>query len=130
MIDAGARDTISISRQDLVVVAEAVMARFDVRANEARRLVRMRQLLASAAGLNRTLATHTHRALVHGQGSHGVGDIAEDSLAMFDALAGYATLIRETAEEYRWLATDTDVQMGLDIGASSPTERHAAIAAR
>ena len=130
MIDARARDTISISRRDLAVVAEAVTARFPLRAGETRRLARVRQLLASAGELNRMLAAHTHRVLVHCQGSHGVGDITMDSQALYEALAAYAVLIQETADAYRGLEDDTEVQMRLDVGRDSATERHAAISTR
>jgi hypothetical protein len=91
----------------------------------------MRLLLASAGELNRTLATHTHRALVNCQGSHGVGDIAVDTNALFEALANYAALIRETADAYRWLNTaDADVEVSLDARHDSTAERHVTISAQ
>ncbi|MDB4882106.1 MAG: hypothetical protein JWL95_872 [Gemmatimonadetes bacterium] len=130
MIDAGEQGTVSFSRRDLAVVAEAVTARFPLRAGEARRLARMRLLLASAADLNRTLATHTHRSLVHCQGSHGVGDIAVDTHALFEALGAYAALIRDTADAYRGLETDTDVEMRREVARDTTRELHAQISAQ
>ncbi|MEO8333510.1 MAG: hypothetical protein ABI664_00960 [bacterium] len=130
MTDERDQGTVSLSYRDLTAVATVVTARLPIRDGEARRLARMHQLLASAGELNRTLATHTHRVLVHCQGSHGVGDIATDTRALFEALADYAALIRETADAYRWLETDMDVQMRLDVGDDSPSELHATLSAR
>jgi hypothetical protein len=131
MMDARNPGTICFSPRDLAVVARVVTARLPLREGEARRLARMRQLLASAGELNRTLAAHTHRSLVNVQGSQGVGDIAVDTNALYESLAEYAELIRETADAYRWLATaEADVQVSLDVGRDSTTERHAAISAQ
>jgi len=122
MIDGGAQGRVSLSRQDFALVAKAVIDRFSFRAAEAHRLAIVRELLATTAELNRTLTTHTHRALVHCQGSHGVGDIKADTDALFDALNAYATSVRNTADSYRALASFRDN--------NSTMESHAAISAR
>ncbi|MEO5816088.1 MAG: hypothetical protein ABIT20_12500 [Gemmatimonadaceae bacterium] len=131
MMDARSPGTVCFSPRDLAVVARVVTARLPLREGETRRLARMRQLLASAGELNRTLATHTHHSLVNCQGSHGVGDIAVDTNALFEALAEFAVLIHDTADAYRWLAaTDADVQISLNVGRETFSERHAAISAQ
>jgi hypothetical protein len=129
MMDRAA-NRVNFSREDFAVVAEAVMARFPLRAGEARRLAKMRELLAQSQELNRLLAAHTHRALVHCQGTHGIGDIAADSNSLFDALAGYGVLIRDIADTYRALGLDMDVEMRRDVGRETTRERHAEISAQ
>lgn len=106
------------------------MARCPSRAGEARRLARMRELLTQSQELNRLLAAHTHRALVHCQGSHGIGDVAADAELLFDALAAYGELIRDTANMYRALGMDMDVEMHRDVGRDNTRELHAEISAQ
>src|SRR3954452_13511189 len=130
MMERGAANSVNFSRQDFTVVAEAVMVRFPLRAGETRRLTRIRELLAQAQELNRLLSTHTHRALVHCQGSHGIGDVAADSHALFDALAAYGVLIRDIADTYRALGVDIHVEMRRDVGIETTRDRHAEITAR
>ena len=130
MIDRAAAGRVSLSREDFESVANAVMDRFSLRAAEGRRLAMVRELLATAAELNRTLATHTHRSLVHCQGSHGVGDIAADTVALFEALDAFATRLRDTADAYRTMASFRDDQMRLDSAGDPNLEFHGAISAR
>ena len=125
-----AASSVNVSRQDFAIVAEAVMARFPLRAGEARRQARMRELLAQSQELNRLLAAHTHRVLVHCQGTHGVGDLAADSESLFDALAAYGALVRDIADTYRALGFDMDVEMRREVGRETTRERHAEISAQ
>jgi hypothetical protein len=93
--------SVTITRDDLEIVAEAMMLRFHLRGSESRRVARMREQLATASELCRALNTHTHHALVHCQGSHGTGDLQADTAALYDALASFALLVHEVAGEYR-----------------------------
>ena len=124
-----AANRVNFSREDFAVVAEAVMARFPLRAGEARRLARVRELLTQSQELNRLLGAHTHRALVHCQGTHGIGDVAADSHSLFDALAAYSVLIRDIADTYR-LGLDMDVEMRREVGRDTTREFHAEISAQ
>lgn len=51
-MERGATRSVNFSRQDFAVVADAVMARFPLRAGEVKRLARMRELLDTTRELH------------------------------------------------------------------------------
>lgn len=93
--------SIKISREDIAVVADATVIRFPLRAHECKRVTHMREMLATASELCRTLSDHTQHSLIDCQGSHGTWDLSKDADAFYRALAAYADSVREVAEEYR-----------------------------
>jgi hypothetical protein len=105
--------TTAISCEDLQIVAEMVEMRLPLRSPEQRRVARARQVLAAEAELARAVAAHTQHALISCQGSHGTASIAADTAALYAALAGYAAIIREVADEYRPLVTASEAPLPL-----------------
>lgn len=105
--------TTAISREDLQIVAEIVEMRLPLRAPEQRRVARARQVLAAEAELARAISAHTQHALISCQGSHGAANLAQDTAALYAALAGYAAIIREVADEYRSLVNASDAPFPL-----------------
>ena len=99
-----------VSHNDLDIVSQALMARFQLRKSEAKRIAHMTELLAIAAELFRALSTHTHLGLVHCQGSHGTSDLTADTRALFDALAAWSLQVRTVALEYKYLAQASDLE--------------------
>ena len=93
--------SVTISRDDLAVVADATDIRFPTRAAESRRVARMREMLATASDLSRALTDHTRHSLIDCQGTHGTWDLARDVDDLYRALVAYSTSIQELAEEYR-----------------------------
>ncbi len=110
--------SVIVEHDDLQVVAEAMMLRLQLRSTEARRIARMRELLAAATELSRALSSHTHHALVHCQGSHGTWDLERDTAALFDALSAYGALVHDVALEYRPIARGS-VDPMMELGGAS-----------
>ena len=120
--------SVTISRDDLAVVADATDIRFPTRAAESRRIAHLRGMLAAASDLSRALSDHTRHSLIDCQGTHGTWDLARDVDDLYRALVAYSTSIEELAAEYRPVVrgparvpTDvpTEIQgAGLDIGAA------------
>lgn len=100
-----------ISCEDLQIVAEMVVMRLPLRAPEQRRVARVRELLAAQAEFGRAISAHTQHALINCQGSHGAANLADDTTALYQALASYAALLREVAQEYRTLARQGEPQL-------------------
>ena len=94
-------DCVTISREDIAIVADATVIRFPLRAPECKRVARMRDMLAASSELCRTLSDHTQHSLIGCQGTHGTWDLTEDADAFYRALATYAAAVREVAAEYR-----------------------------
>jgi len=105
--------TTSISRENLQIVAEMVEMRLPLRAPEQRRVARAREVLAAEAELARAVTAHTQHALISCQGSHGAANIAADTAALYAALANYATVIRDVADEYRALVRAAEAPLPL-----------------
>jgi len=102
-----------ISREDLQIVAEMVEMRLPLRAPEQRRVQRAREVLAAEAELARAISVHTQHALISCQGSHGAANLAEDTASLYAALAQYAAIIRDVADEYRSLAQAAEMPLPL-----------------
>ena len=93
--------SVTISRDDLAVVADATDIRFPTRAAESRRVAHLRQMLAAASDLSRALSEHTRHSLIDCQGTHGTWDLARDVDDLYRALVVYSAAIQELAGEYR-----------------------------
>jgi hypothetical protein len=94
----------TIAPADLDVLARLTAARFADAAQEARRLERLDELNSASAYLSRAVATLSRHAISECRGSHSKWDMTEDSRVFYDALARYATLVRDVAAEYQRLA--------------------------
>jgi len=105
--------TTSISRENLQIVAEMVEMRLPLRAPEQRRVARAREVLAAEAELARAVSAHTQHALISCQGSHGAANLTVDTAALYAALANYAAIIRDVADEYRALVRDAEAPLPL-----------------
>jgi hypothetical protein len=94
----------TVAPADLDILARLTAARFIDAAQEARRLQWLDELNGASASLSRALATLNRHAISECRGSHSKWDMAEDSRVFYDALARYATLVRDVAAEYHQLA--------------------------
>jgi hypothetical protein len=94
----------TIAPADLDVLARLTAARFTDAAQEGRRLERLDELNSASASLSRAVATLNRHAISECRGSHSKWDMTEDSRVFFDALARYATLVRDVAAEYNELS--------------------------
>lgn len=114
----------TVTREDLMTLAQVAELRLPLRAAESRRLERMRALLAAGTELGRALGAYTHCGLVNCQGSHGVGSLCNEGEAFLAAFVRYTALMREIADEYRPFTEDAPIPLafaGLDpIGAPQP----------
>ena len=102
-----------ISREDLQIVAEVVEMRLPLRTPEQRRVARAREVLTAEAELGRAVTVHTQHALISCQGSHGAANLAEDTAVLCAALARYAAVIREVADEYRGIVQASETPLSL-----------------
>ncbi len=89
-----------ITSEDLDTVAELITMRFPLRTPEAKRVARLRTLLAATAELNRILATYSQHALVHCQGTAGTSDLSADTAALDQALRTFSGEIAAVARDY------------------------------
>lgn len=100
------RAIVEIAEDDLQCVSEALMARFQLRAGEARRIQHMRALLDAQATLGRALVEHTRHGLVHCQGSRGNSDLTADTAALYAAIEAWSAQLHQMAAEYRSLRAE------------------------
>lgn len=94
----------TIAPADLDVLARLTAARFTDAAQEARRLQWLDELNNASASLSRAVTTLSRHTISECRGSHSRWDVKEDSRVFFDALARYATLVRDVAAEYERLS--------------------------
>src|ERR671917_21202 len=95
------QDSEVIAYDDLAAINAVAMMRLPLRAAEAERLARMRQLLDAASDLSKALSAHTHCALVNCRGTYGAGSLDVEAEALARALREYAMLVRKVAADYR-----------------------------
>ncbi|MGQ0714660.1 MAG: hypothetical protein ACT4PJ_13140 [Gemmatimonadaceae bacterium] len=94
----------TIAPADLDVLARLTAARFSDPAQEAERLEWLDELTSASASLSRAVATLNRHAISECRGSHSKWDMTQDSRVFYDALATYASLVRDVAAEYQRLA--------------------------
>lgn len=99
--------SLAISHEDLLVAAHAAMLRLPLRAPETRRVARVRELLDASAEVARVLRAQVHTGSVHCQGTCGTGDLVAETEILYQALARFAGLVHETADEYRRVVDGT-----------------------
>lgn len=93
----------TIRLDDLRALAALGLLRLPAGEAEARRAARMRTMVDAASQLTRAVAAHTHCLLVNCQGSHGTGNLADETERLHAALAEYGELVRELGREGRHL---------------------------
>ena len=103
----------TIAPADLDVLARLTAARFTDAAQEARRLQWLDELNSASACLSRAVATLSRHAISESRGSHSKWDMMEDSRVFYDALARYATLVRDAADEYQRLSSASAESRGV-----------------
>ena len=91
----------TIRLEDLHVIAQLGLLRHATKDAEARRAKAMRVVADAAAELTRALGSHTRCFLVNCQGSHGAGDLPEETEQLHAALAQYAAVVEHTVRERR-----------------------------
>lgn len=103
----------TIAPADLDVLARLTAARFSDPAQEATRLEWLDELNNASATLSRAVATLNRHAISECRGSHSKWDMTQDSRAFYDALATFATLVRDVAVEYQRLAPSSAEASGV-----------------
>ena len=86
---------------DLHVIAELGLLRHATADAEARRATAMRGVADAAAELTRSLGSYTRCFLVNCQGSHGAGDLVDETAQLHAALSHYAAVVQHTVRERR-----------------------------
>ena len=72
---------------------------------EARRTAHMRTVVAAASELDRALASQLRCMLVNSQGSHGAGDLARETDALYAALLRYTELVHDVGRDRERIMT-------------------------
>ena len=91
----------TIRLEDLHVIAQLGLLRHATADAEARRATAMRAVADAAAELTRAIGSHTRCFLVNCQGSHGAGDLVDETEQLHAALARYAAIVQHTVRERR-----------------------------
>lgn len=86
-----------ISLEDLQAVTEMSLARMPIPERESTRAALVRKIIAAESELAHILASHTRCMLVNGQGTPGVGNLAQETLRLHATLAQYAQLVHDVA---------------------------------
>lgn len=93
--------TFALTTEDLQLAGELVALRLAPGAGEADRAARVRRLLDASADLSYAVSTYTHRVLVHTGRHPGNGGLRDDTIALEDALDGFAREVRSLADAFR-----------------------------
>ena len=96
-----ASDAFTLAFEDLQLAGELVELRLAPGSGEADRAARVRSLLDASAELNYAISTYTHRVLVYAGRRPANGGIRDDTIALQDALDGFAREVRSLADAYR-----------------------------
>lgn len=108
--EAATNTTFSLAFDDLRLAGELVELRLAPGAGEADRAARVRRLLDVSADLNYAVSTYTHRVLAYAGRRPASGGLRDDTIALQDALDGFAREVRALAEAYRELLQPRDVR--------------------
>jgi hypothetical protein len=111
--------TVTISHEDLLVAAHAMLLRLPLRSPETRRVARIRELLEVSAELSRALRAHVHCGSVQCQGSYGAGDLVAETEILYETFAHFGALVHEIAADYRKVVDGT-VEPVLDVPVMLP----------
>ncbi|HEX5075103.1 MAG TPA: hypothetical protein VFW03_17935 [Gemmatimonadaceae bacterium] len=101
MTEATMSNTFALTSEDLELAGQLVALRLAPGAGEADRAARVRRLLDASADLNYAVSTYTHRVLLHTGRRPGNGGLRDDTIALQDALDGFAREVRSLADAFR-----------------------------
>ena len=101
MPEATTISNFALTFEDLQLAGELVELRLAPAAGEADRAARVRRLLDASADLNYAISTYTHRVLVYSGRRPANGGLRDDTIALQDALDGFAREVRAVADAYR-----------------------------
>ena len=101
MTESTASNTLAPIFEDLQLAGELVVLRLAPGYGEADRAARVRRLLDASADLNYAISTYTHRVLVYSGRRPANGGLRDDTIALKDALEGFAREVRSVADAYR-----------------------------
>jgi hypothetical protein len=101
MTEATTSSTFALTSEDLELAGQLIALRLAPGAAEADRAARVRRLLDASADLNYAVSTYTHRVLVYAGRHPGNGGLRDDTVALQDALDGFAREVRSLAEAFR-----------------------------
>jgi hypothetical protein len=90
-----------IRLEDLHVIAQLGLLRHATKDAEAKRAKTMRAVADASAEPSRALGSYTRCFLVNCQGSHGAGDLPEETQQLHAALAHYADIVQQTVRDRR-----------------------------
>ena len=91
----------TISLEDLQAIAEIGVLRMPIKEAESKRAALVRTIVAAESELAHILASHTRCMLVNGQGTPGIGNLAQETERLHGALARYAELVRDVSSDRR-----------------------------
>ena len=92
---------VTIRLEDLQVIAQLGLLRHASDDAEAKRAAAMRAVAEESADLSRALASYARCFLVNCQGSHGAGNLVDETEQLHAALARYAGVVQYTVHERR-----------------------------
>ena len=92
---------VTIRLEELQLIAQLGLLRHAAEDAESRRAAAMRAVADAATELTRALGSHTRCFLVNCQGSHGAGNLLEETVQLHAALANYAAVVEHTVRERR-----------------------------
>lgn len=101
MTEATTSSSFAMTFEDLLLAGELVELRLAPGSGEADRAARVRRLLDASADLNYAMSTYTHRVLVYSGRRPPNGGLRDDTVALQDALDGFAREVRSLADAYR-----------------------------
>jgi hypothetical protein len=105
MSEMGTGGTAAVAYEDLQIVAAIAALRLPPGAGEADRAARVRTLLDTSGDLSYAISTYTHRLLVYSGRRPASGGLGDDTIALQDALEGFAREVRAIADAYRSMIT-------------------------
>lgn len=103
MTESTSPSVLALTFEDLQLAGELVELRLAPGSGEADRVARVRRLLDTSADLNYAVSTYTHRLLVYAGRRPAYGGLRDDTIALQDALEGFANEVRAVANAYRAL---------------------------
>jgi hypothetical protein len=104
----------TLSLEDLQVIAEIGLLRNPIREAETKRAALVRTIVVAQSELAHALASHTRCMLVNGQGTPGIGNLAQETEQLHAAFARYAELVRSAASDRRRFVDNTIGRIGVD----------------
>ena len=132
MTEATTSTNFALTFQDLQLAGELVELRLAPGFGEADRAARVRRLLDASADLNYAISTYTHRVLVYSGRRPANGGLRDDTIALQDALDGFAREVRAVADAYRAMRESPQLEQHppqAHDSAADPRDRDSPLAA-